>query len=131
MIIFGTTLHKINPILLRQRLPLFSWNLPFCISTVTFVPYNDFRNILWLTFIDLLKPVFQAVKGFTISYRIYQNYTSSSFIISFCDSFESLLSGCIPNLHFNFKSIYRYSFDLEIYSYCGDVSHFVLFIYIP
>ena len=76
----------------------------------------------------MFDPVFKVVKGFAIGDAIDEDYTSSSFVICFGDGFKSFLSGCIPDLHFNFDAIDIDGFDFEVDSDSGDMRHLVLFV---
>jgi len=71
------------------------------------------------------------LESFSVIDGINEYDTSSSFIVSFSDSFESLLTSSIPDLHFDFDAIDVNSFDFEIDANCCDMSYFVFFVGIP
>ena len=68
------------------------------------------------------------MESFSVIDWVYEYDSSSSFVISFGDSFESLLAGSIPDLHFDFDAVDIDGFDFEIDTDGGDMSYFILFI---
>ena len=68
------------------------------------------------------------MESFSVIDRVNEYNSSGSFVISFGDSFESLLTSSVPDLHFDFDTVDVNGFDFEIYSDGGDVSDFVFFI---
>ncbi len=63
--------------------------------------------------------------------RVYKNNPSRPFVVSFRNSFEPLLPGCIPDLHFDFDAIDVNGFDFEVDSNGSDVGYFVLLVGVP
>jgi hypothetical protein len=84
--------------------------------------------VLRLALVDLLEPVLETVESFPIVNGINKNYASSSLIICLSDSLESLLTGCIPDLHFYFDSFDGDSFDFEVHADGSDMSHLIFFV---
>ena len=68
------------------------------------------------------------MESFSVIDWVYEYDSSSSFVISFGDSFESLLACSIPDLHFDFDAVDIDGFDFEIDTDGGDMSYFILFI---
>ena len=104
------------------------WYLSIWFRTITLVSHNDFGNVFWLCIINLFDPVFQTMKSFPISDGVKQYNPSSSLIIGLSNSFKTLLTSRIPDLHFKFGSSNANSFDFKIDTYCCDMCHFVLFV---
>lgn len=84
--------------------------------------------MLRLILIDLLQPVLQAIKGFSIIDCIDKNNAGCSFVISLCDGFKPLLACSVPYLHFNFDTVNRNCFDFEIDADGCNMGHFVFLI---
>ena len=130
IVILCTCLQELDSIFFCQCFAFFFWYLPLSFWTVTFISYNDLRNVFWLAFVNLFKPILKTVKSFTICYRINKNNTCSTLVIGLCNGFKPLLASSIPYLHFNFDSINRNCLDLEINPDGCDACHFILFIHI-
>ena len=76
----------------------------------------------------MFHPVLKTLESFSVIDWVYEYDSSSSFVISFGDSFESLLACSIPDLHFDFDAVDIDGFDFEIDTDGGDMSYFILFI---
>lgn len=128
IIVLSTAFQKLYVVFFSKGLTLYFRYLPLRIRNIRFIAYNYLRNVVRLAFINLLDPIFQAVKRFTIVDCINQNNTRSAFIISLCNGFKSFLACSIPNLHFYLYTFNWNGFNFKVDSDCSDVSHFVLFI---
>ena len=101
--------------LLCQFFCFFKWY--FSIIYISFVSYNDFYNILACIGFNLLQPVLKRLKWSLIADGIYHDYAHGTFIVSLCDSFESLLTSSIPYLQSYFLAVYFKSLYLKIDSF--------------
>jgi hypothetical protein len=102
--------------------------LSFSFFAIDFISYNNFAHRLRLWLVDLFDPIFHIIKWFAVCNRIDKNDASCSLVVSLSDCFKSLLSSCIPNLHFDLDAIYINRFYFEVDSNCSHMSHFVLLI---
>lgn len=65
-------------------------------------------RVLGSIFLNLLHPIFDIVKALSIIYSISHDDThrtlnkNHTFVICRCDCFKTVLSCCVPNLHFDF-----------------------------
>ena len=64
----------------------------------------------------MVHPFFHIFKGVAVNYRVSQDDTSSTFVISLSDVFEPLLTCSVPDLHFVFFLVDHYGLYLKIYS---------------
>lgn len=86
--------------------------------------------MLRLALIYLFEPVLETVKGFPIINSIDKDNSSGTFVIGLSNGLEPFLASSIPDLHFDFDAVDRDSFDFEIDSDGGNVSHLVFFIHV-
>jgi hypothetical protein len=63
---------------------------------------------------DLFDPILDIVEGVAVFDGVSQDNTHSSSVVCLCDCFESLLTGCIPDLQFKFRAAHVYIFGFEV-----------------
>ena len=66
--------------------------------------------------VDLLQPACDVIERIFSSAVVHKNYSHGSFIVSLSNGPETLLAGCIPDLHFYLLPIDWDSLDFEINS---------------
>lgn len=113
--IFGTDLKKLNSKTICHLFALIKGNLSL---TIWFIANKHLDYILCCMCFDLPHPIFQRIEGSSVIDGIDHNNSHGSFIVSLCDSFESLLSSSVPNLQSYFLPINFDGFDFEIDANC-------------
>jgi hypothetical protein len=104
--------------------------LSIFVTAIALVTHDNFTNSLRLWVRDLLEPVFDVLKSFSVSNGVDKCDTSSTLVVCLGDCLESLLSSCVPYLHLDLDVVDIDSFDFEVDSYRGYVCDFVLLVYI-
>ncbi len=130
IIIFSAAFQELNSIFFSKCFSFSLRDLPLWIRDVGLVANNDFGNVLRLALIYLFEPVLETVKGFPIINSIDKDNSSGTFVIGLSNGLEPFLASSIPDLHFDFDAVDRDSFDFEIDSDGGNVSHLVFFIHV-
>ncbi len=83
---------------------------------------------MWSIWLNLRYPSLNILKWMSIYYWISKYNSCSTFIISLCNIFESLLTSCVPNLHFVFFIMVSDCFNFKINSYSCDIWLFVMIL---
>ena len=94
------------------------WDLSL-IFKIFFVTYENSRDIFLCMLIYFTHPFWNLGEWITISDIIGYYNTVSTFIITTCNCFKSLLTGSIPNLQFNCLSINIDCSDFEVHTNSG------------
>ena len=111
--IFGTDLEKLHSMFFCQDISLFKSNLPL-IFKVILGANQYFTNVFWRISFYLFDPIGNVAIGAVVCDGISQDYACCSFVISLSNVLKTLLTGCVPYLHFDPFLIDLEHFDLEI-----------------
>lgn len=97
--------------------------------TITFISKKKNFNIFITVILSFWNPkVFNIFKRWRLSKIVYHDDTISSFIVSWCDGSESLLSGSVPDLELDgfslilngFESLFKWELP-EVNTDCSEI----------
>ena len=117
---FRADFKKLHIMFFSQHISFFICHLSF-IFKVTFSGYQYFTYIFWRIVINLFNPIGYVVKRSAICDGVCKHDSCSTFVVSLRDISESLLTGCIPNLHFYSFIINIQHFYLKVNTNCCNI----------